>query len=416
MTTKSDIVDRAAQMVVSAFNGKVVGSSKGLEKPQRLDPEKSAVQTKSEALDGLKRSLQESLSYLPDAEAAQLARAIAEADRERGRRGAPSLLAKPGEISEHFLELEAALPRLWTAQAYLDRPRREQLLEGLIAEQSLAFLVGPSGSGKTLMAIDWGACLAIGRGWHDRSSKRSRVLYIAAEGLDPNRIKAWQAANDISVPETFLILNEPVNLFTGSDGSMIESLIVEYQFDLVILDTLARAMVGGDEDKARDVNRLIWVFDRWRAAGAAVLGLHHTGHRIKHRERGSSAIRAAADDLFLLKSDGRRIEMRPEKRRDGPLDEPIALEITPVAGTDGVVLTPSRGPTPLSGPLTKNEAHVLSVLEEGDDVGLTYNAWWEASELAKSSFDNSRKTLILKGLTEKTAHGRGTRYTRCRPK
>ena len=401
-------MDRAVQLVVSEFNVEVV-SPLDVVVPH-LDPERSAALIKSKNLTALKKAIKAVLDDWPDDEARLLVESIAEINVKRERRGAPSVWAKAGEVSKNFVDLEAGLPRLWTASEYVARPSREFLLTGLIAERSLTFLIGPSGSTKTLMAMDWGACVALGRDWSGRSSRAGRVLYIAAEGLDAERITAWEAANGAAIPENFRILDAPVNLFSGSDASMIESMIREHRFDLVIVDTLARTMVGGDEDKARDVNRIIWVFDSWRAAGASVVALHHTGHANQNRERGSSAIRAAADDLFVLKRNAQRIELRFEKRRDGALDTPIELEITSVAGTGGVVLTPSGGPIPQSGILTKNETQALFVLEQANELGLTYNDWFEGSELAKSSFDNSRKSLINKGRVKKSDLRQGARY------
>ena len=64
----------------------------------------------------------------------------------------------------------------------------------------------------------------------------------------------------------------------------------------MIVDTLARAMAGGDENTAVDMGKFVTHADRIRAAiGATVNIIHHTGKDKAKGARGSSALRAATD-------------------------------------------------------------------------------------------------------------------------
>ena len=70
---------------------------------------------------------------------------------------------------------------------------------------------------------------------------------------------------------------------------------------LRVIDTMAAVMVGGDEDRAKDVNILLSNVRRvMKATGCAALIVHHAGWDTK-REKGSIALRAAADVVFETK-------------------------------------------------------------------------------------------------------------------
>jgi hypothetical protein len=65
---------------------------------------------------------------------------------------------------------------------------------------------------------------------------------------------------------------------------------------LVIVDTLARAMAGADENSAQDIGQVVGHADLIRqVTGATVLLVHHTGKDVERGARGSSALRAAVD-------------------------------------------------------------------------------------------------------------------------
>jgi RecA-family ATPase len=56
------------------------------------------------------------------------------------------------------------------------------------------------------------------------------------------------------------------------------AIITAQRYVLVVIDTLARCMVGADENSARDMGEAIDALDRLRrAAGSCVLPVHHMG-------------------------------------------------------------------------------------------------------------------------------------------
>ena len=56
------------------------------------------------------------------------------------------------------------------------------LIDGVIAPNTINWVVASPESFKTFIALDMAACIASGRPWHGRSTKQTRVLYLSAEG------------------------------------------------------------------------------------------------------------------------------------------------------------------------------------------------------------------------------------------
>jgi hypothetical protein len=73
---------------------------------------------------------------------------------------------------------------------------------------------------------------------------------------------------------------------------------------LIVVDTLARVASGVDENNARDMGAVVDGFDTLkRETRASVLVLHHS-RKDGGSERGSSALRGAADVMILCEKEG----------------------------------------------------------------------------------------------------------------
>jgi hypothetical protein len=97
---------------------------------------------------------------------------------------------------------------------------------------------------------------------------------------------------------------------------------------LIIIDTLARATPGMDENCAGDMSRFISTCDYMkRNFGCAVLIVHHTGHRESNRARGSSALKGAMDFEIKTTIDRRKslITLDCTKMRDGAEFKKVTL-------------------------------------------------------------------------------------------
>jgi large subunit ribosomal protein L18 len=85
----------------------------------------------------------------------------------------------------------------------------------------------------------------------------------------------------------------------------------------VVFDTFATCFVGGEENSAKEVGEFIAAIKEFQrdVGGAAVLIVHHTG-RSEQTERGSSALRAAADTMLKLVREDGQATLICDKQKD----------------------------------------------------------------------------------------------------
>ncbi len=204
------------------------------------------------------------------------------------------------------------------------------LIDGVLVENSLAVLYAPWASFKSFLALDWALCLATGLPWVNRPVIQSNVLYMAGEGAAgmKNRIAAWKHHHGITEPISgFRVLPLAVNLMDLKEAQkLIRSATEEQKASgftpaLLICDTLARSMVGGDENSARDMGIFVSHADsiRRQLGGITFLPIHHSGKDADRGMRGSSSLPGGLDTAFKLtrKDKAMTVELYCEKQKDG---------------------------------------------------------------------------------------------------
>lgn len=211
---------------------------------------------------------------------------------------------------------EAPKPRLsleWfeDIEPALDVP---ELVEGLLTPAGASVVYGASNCGKTFFASDLAFHVALGLPWRDRHVEQGAVIYVAAEGGFGirNRIAAFRKHHEITERVPFALLASNVNMLDPEADTeplmqMIEQAAARAGMPvrLVVLDTLARVMAGGDENSGADMGRLVANIDRIRSAtGAHVMLIHHSGKDAAKGARGHSSLRAAVDtEIEVTKDD-----------------------------------------------------------------------------------------------------------------
>lgn len=201
----------------------------------------------------------------------------------------------------------------------LDRP---YLVKGWLDRGAVSVVYGPSNVGKSFLVLNIAHHVAKGLPWGGRRVSEGRVLYIGAEGGASlnNRIAA------LDDPKFFLL---PTAITLTGQGSQAAPLAEVMQhlgavgggnFDLIVIDTLARVMGGLDENNAPDIADLVRNLDLIRrATGAHVMLVHHSGKDTGKGARGHSSLRAAIDTEIELKRDDLGIiTAEVTKQRDGP--------------------------------------------------------------------------------------------------
>jgi len=282
-------------------------------------------------------------------------------------------------------------------------------------------LFGPPESGKTFLAIDVALSLATGAQWHGRDVHAGLVVYVAAEGAGGFglRLRAWIEANQKEHDLRMRAIEEPVQFMQDGDVEGFIEALQELQDRpvLIVIDTLARCLDGGDENTARDMGKVITGCDRIRrATGASVVLVHHSGKN-GETERGSSALRGAVDTaLAVSRAEDGGVIVSCEKQKDEARFEDLAFDLHVVdLGTDGdgypissCVLSPRWSGTEggeSQGALGQASLKMCKALWDSFfENGATSEQWMSASGVAKSSFYRNRKDLVERGYVERFDH------------
>lgn len=289
---------------------------------------------------------------------------------------------------------------------------------GILPANSVFSIFGAPGAGKSFIAADLACTIACRRTdlvplWFGNAvQQRGPVLYIAAEGGRGfrQRIIAWRTHHQVDPRDLALsFVLEPVNLYGPDDITHIlraADLLPEPP-SLIVFDTLARCMVGGDENSAQDVGLVIDRAARVsRVTGASVGLVHHT-RKDGDVERGSGALRGGVDTLCLarVEEDGSRV-LACEKQKDAEEFDPITFYLYPV-GESCVVSAhaPAR-----SHVLTAHQRAALKTLADLFLNGATASEWRGGSGLAERTFYRVRAWLVAQGYVSEIARGNTTRY------
>ena len=173
------------------------------------------------------------------------------------------------------------------------------LVQGFMRRGELMVMYGRPGSGKTFVALDLAFHIAHGMDWNKRKVMPSAVVYIAAESPMGVRYRLKALVDKYTATDRFFLVGTTVNMFDPRidlQPLMRELAALEIDIGMIVIDTLARTMVGGNENSTQDMSRLVANGDMLRDRfGASILWVHHTGKNEAAGARGSSALVAATD-------------------------------------------------------------------------------------------------------------------------
>ena len=232
----------------------------------------------------------------------------------------------------------------------------EWLIEGVLPALSFAALYGPPGSFKSFHALHIAYCVATGRSWMGRPVKKSgAVLYLCGEGFGGigARIKACKIHHQIEDGAPIYIVRHQLNLRSSQEDfnalmlaivQLVEQTGVE--FCLAIVDTLARAFGGGNENSSEDMGAFITAMGKVQEfLNCALMVLHHCGKDAAKGLRGHSSLLGAVDtELELLRFDEQmKGVLTISKQKDGADNERFGFEMVEVeirpAGQDALGLS-----------------------------------------------------------------------------
>ena len=307
-------------------------------------------------------------------------------------------------------------------------PAVRWLIRGIIEANTLGMLYGQPGAGKSFIALSMAASIACGAAWYGHRCTQGPAVYILGEGGAgvSRRLRAWQLKH----PEAHLekaplyVSTRMVPMAEEDAVEQIAAAIAESgagRPSVVVIDTLARAAAGLDENSSRDMGELIRACDTIRERyGCAVLLVHHAGHG-QDRARGSSAIKAALDVELSATKDAEIISLASTKTKESEPFKPITFQLVGVdtlwADEDGqpvysAVLEPCEAPKQAEA-MGKNQTLCLAILREmyanrrmnleqggrsPDDAKVTLAEWREGSGLIRQRFNEAKAALVKRGL------------------
>jgi hypothetical protein len=292
---------------------------------------------------------------------------------------------------------------LLNRSALRDLPKPEPLIEGVLDQGTVALLYGKWGTCKSFIGLDWAASVATGRPWQGRATERKRTLYVAAEGAFgiSGRINAWESGWGREIGDgDFAVLSRAVNLTSRVEVRELASLIEWQGYEFVVLDTLARCMVGADENSAKDSGEVVAALGLLREVTpdgrGVVTGIHHTGKDGK-TFRGSSVFEAGADTVYSVIRDGAVIVLDREKRKDGPLQDSHRLKLDPIEGTESCVMSSAQ--TRHFGVERSDRAETLlaTFLHHFSTSGATKSELRKVSDLSDGTFYRAHNDLLKGG-------------------
>ncbi len=252
------------------------------------------------------------------------------------------LLRAAGQLGEDAGGEAAPLPLIYfnDLSASLDVA---DFVEGLLCDGAMSVLYGDSNTGKTFFALDLALHVAHGKPWRGRAVEVGGVVYLALEGASgvAKRVAAFKLANgcgDAELPFAVVPVGVDLRDPVADTTRVIEAVRAAASkmggaVKLVVIDTLSRALAGGNENASEDMGALVSNIDRIRQETSAhAMLIHHSGKDGAKGARGHSLLRAATDTEIEVSRDveaGVSVA-RVTKQREMEVGDAFAFTLEPV--------------------------------------------------------------------------------------
>lgn len=222
------------------------------------------------------------------------------------------------------------------------RTHMPALVKGMLPAGGFAVAYGAPNSGKSFVALDLAMSVARGVPWLGLRTERRAVAYLNADGGPniANRVAAYRLHYGLEGDDMpFGLVSTHVDLCgANTDAEAIAAEACAFaratglSVGLVVIDTLAQSLGGGDENSGQDVGKFIRRCNAIRSAtGAAILVIHHSGKAVDRGARGHSALLGACDTEWAVADRA----ITTTKQRDLPKGPPIGFDLVSVTlGTD----------------------------------------------------------------------------------
>ncbi len=210
------------------------------------------------------------------------------------------------------------------------------VVKGLLGQGNLGAIIGAPGAGKSLLGPRLAFAVAQGQPFFGRKVRQGKVFYVAAEDTHGMQKRLSALRNDLGDADDLRLVDGVFDLL--SKGGQLKELVAAVKAErpsLVIIDTLAVAFPGLEENDAKGMGTVVAAAKALTRWGAAVVLIHHDTKAGDGLPRGHSLLNGALDVPLYLKREKDGVIGKPSKNRNGPTEQTIAFIIaTRVVGTD----------------------------------------------------------------------------------
>jgi RecA-family ATPase len=188
---------------------------------------------------------------------------------------------------------------------------KEWLVHGLLGHGEASAFYGKPGDGKSVLVQDMCMHIAAGWLWHDRAVKRGAVLYVALERKKLVERRALAFRERRGIPDLpFAIVGGVYDFRDPRTAARIVEIARKVEEEtgepvvLIVIDTLSRALCGGDENSPKDMGAIVNASGLLhQGTGAHILWVHHMPLE-GERMRGHGALLGAMDTtVHVVKTD-----------------------------------------------------------------------------------------------------------------
>ena len=200
-------------------------------------------------------------------------------------------------------EPPAAVSRkLFTSRDFRVDPNETYIIKHMLAPRNVCVLLGHPGAGKSTLAPYLAFAVAQGRTVFGMRTKPGRTLYIAAEDVRGVEKRIGALGRRYGDTDDCAVIGCG-NLRDPAAQAEVFATVAEFKPALVVLDTLAAAFAGLDENASQDMGGVVAFGRKLADSGAAVMFVHHPAKNGDGTPRGYGVLNGTLELTITLAPD-----------------------------------------------------------------------------------------------------------------